>query len=315
MAGFALIAVAMITERILEARDVARYTPGQSFASVGNSRIRYRLTGTDHAGATVVIFAGINGSIEQDEPLQNTLANAVPVLTYDRAGYGFSEGSTAHTAVEQADELVGLLEALKIEQPVVLVGYSMSAGVARVFAGRHPDKTLAMYLIDPPMPELDDRVKELHNTRRYYARFVLHQLVASSIGWLRLLQHLHDWQGPDSLVEQRANAVLVRTPHYWAVTREWWKSLVSARQVIEAPVPPALPLEIVYPKRIPLDGTTLDATSIAMTQAYVELVGRSSRGKLEEIDYVDHWQLILRGAGFEHIVERITQISRSGASQ
>ena len=46
-----------------------------------------------------------------------------------------SRGSEAHSAGEQAAELYALLDALKIEKPVVLVAFSDSNQVARVFAG------------------------------------------------------------------------------------------------------------------------------------------------------------------------------------
>jgi hypothetical protein len=129
----ALVASALLTELALEARDVARYMPGQTFATVGNARIRYRMLGADRPGATVVLLSGLNGSIEQADDLQRALSNAVPSLAYDRAGYGFSECSTAHSAKDQAKELAALLHALKLEGPVVLVAYSFSAPLARIW--------------------------------------------------------------------------------------------------------------------------------------------------------------------------------------
>jgi FlaA1/EpsC-like NDP-sugar epimerase len=76
VAGFLIVAVtlvasALLTEFVLEARDVARYMPGQTFATVGGARIRYRLIGAERPGV-------------------------------------FSEGSTAHSAEQQAEELAAL---------------------------------------------------------------------------------------------------------------------------------------------------------------------------------------------------------------
>jgi pimeloyl-ACP methyl ester carboxylesterase len=149
-----LVASALLTELALEARDVARYMPRQTFATVGNARIRYRMLGADRPGATVVLLSGLNGSIEQADDLQRALSSAVPSLAYDRAGYGFSECSTAHSAKDQAKELAALLHALKLEGPVVLVAYSFSAPLARIFPGRFPEKTAGVHLIEPAMPEL-----------------------------------------------------------------------------------------------------------------------------------------------------------------
>src|SRR5262249_1888754 len=93
-----IVLSALLANFALEARDVARYMPGQTFARVGDARIRYQLLGAEHPGATVVILSGLNGSIEQLENIQRALSCVVPALVYDRAGYGFSEGSTAHSA-------------------------------------------------------------------------------------------------------------------------------------------------------------------------------------------------------------------------
>ncbi len=164
--------------------------PGQTFAAVGDARIRYRLLGADRPGAPVVILAGMNGVIEQADALQSAVASEVPTLTYDRAGYGFSQSSSAHTAEEQAAELAGLLHTLKIEKPVVIASYSASAALARVFAGRYPEKTVGIYMIDPPMPEIDNLIPHPGDPRTYYMRYVVSALLESSVGYTRLKQWL-----------------------------------------------------------------------------------------------------------------------------
>jgi pimeloyl-ACP methyl ester carboxylesterase len=40
--------------------------PGQTFATVGGARIRYRLLGAERPGVTVVFLSGLNGSIERN---------------------------------------------------------------------------------------------------------------------------------------------------------------------------------------------------------------------------------------------------------
>jgi pimeloyl-ACP methyl ester carboxylesterase len=304
LAGAALLVFALAFEYVLDARDVARYTPGQTFATVGDARIRYRLVGREQPGATVVILTGIYGPIEQYDQMQSALSTHVPSLTYDRAGYGFSENSSAHTALEQADELVGLLKVLDIKEPVVLVAYSSSAMVARAFVGRFPEKTSALYLIDPTMPELEPIMPELHLPRRYYLRWVVRQVLLSSVGYERLVKRLHSWQGPASLVEQRYEAILARLPHSWAMAREVYALDDSSRQAIEAPIPATLPLEIAFPRHVPED-----AIYKAKKPLYAELVARSSRGRLDELDPVEHPLLTKRGPGFDLMIEDMKRLS------
>jgi pimeloyl-ACP methyl ester carboxylesterase len=304
----ALLASALLAELALEARDVARYMPEQTFAKVGGARIRYRLLGVEHSGATVVFLSGMNGSIEQADGFQRAVSNAVPSLAYDRAGYGFSKGSTAHNAEEQAEELAALLRALKLEGPVVLVGYSFSGTLARIFAGRFPEKTAGMYLIEPSMPELNERIPQLHGPRRSFARSIAHHLLASSLGYIRLTQRLRSWQGPESLVEQRAEAVLARRPHYWAQAQEWYALPESWRQTLDAPIPPSLPLEVAFPKQHREEGI-----SKAMSKLYAELVARTSRGKLFELEGVDHAQLMQPGPVLDRLAARIKQLALASA--
>lgn len=301
-----LVVCALLAEFALEARDAAKYMPGQTFVKVGDARIRYRMLGANRSGATVVILFGIGGSLEQVDQLQSAVSSEVPSLSYDRAGYGFSQGSTAHNAGEQATELAALLHALRLEKPVVLVAFSDSNQVARVFAGRYPEKTAAMYLIDPWMPEFD--VIYPHGPRSLFVRWVLPGLLESSLGYTRLTQRLHSWQGPTSQVDQRAEAALARRLHYWALAREWYATPVSLQQTRQALVPPTLPLEVVFPRPVLEDETTK-----VLAKFRVALVARSSRGKLVEVEPTDHALLIEHGPVFDRIVARIKQLSQANA--
>jgi hypothetical protein len=116
-------------------------------------------------------------------------------------------------------------------------------------APEHVADTRRMYLIEPTMPEFSERMPQLHTPRRYLVRFIVHQLLASSLGYIRLTQRMRSWQGPTSLVEQRAEAVLARRPHYWAQAQEWYALPESWRQTLDAQIPPALPLEVAISKQ------------------------------------------------------------------
>ncbi len=308
----ALVATALLVELALEARDVAQYMPGQTFAKVGDARIRYRLLGAERPGVLVVFLSGLNGSIEQSDYFQRAVSSMLPTLAYDRAGYGFSKGSKAHTAEEQARELAALLQALKLEGPVVLVGYSFSGPIARIFAARFPEKTAGLYLIEPAMPELDVRMPEVQTPRRYFARFIVHQLLASALGYTRLTQRMRSWQGPDSLVERRAEAVLARRPHYWALAQEWYALPETWRQTYNTSMPASLPIEIAFSRQIPDDET---AKSVAKLYAELlaELVARSSRGKLLELENVDHSELLRAGPVLDRLIVRVKQLAQAGA--
>jgi hypothetical protein len=70
IAAVALIASALLTELALETRDVVQYMSGQTFATVGDAHIPYRLLGTKRPGASVEFLSDLNRNIEQADNFQ-----------------------------------------------------------------------------------------------------------------------------------------------------------------------------------------------------------------------------------------------------
>jgi hypothetical protein len=151
---------------------------------------------------------------------------------------------------------------------------------------------------------------QLHPPRRSLMRFIVHQLLASSLGYIRLTQRMRSWQGPPSLVEQRAEAVLARRPHYWALAQEWYALPESWRQALDGAIPPSLPLEAAFTKQAP-------EKEISVAKLYAELVAelvaRSSRGKLLELERVDHSELLQAGPVLDRLVVRIKLLAQADA--
>jgi len=91
------------------------------------------------------------------------LANFARVIAYDRAGLGWSdEREGLRDARQVAEELVGLLAALSISEPLVLVGHSMGAMFDRAFVRVAPGRTNALIWLDAAHP---DQMKR-HGIRR-----------------------------------------------------------------------------------------------------------------------------------------------------
>jgi pimeloyl-ACP methyl ester carboxylesterase len=99
----------------------------------------------------VVIDAGITDQLDKLRPLQERLAQATQVITYNRAGYGQSEpGPMPRHSGREAEELKALLDKASVPGPYVLVGHSLGALNMQVFAAKFPDKVAGMVLLDPP---------------------------------------------------------------------------------------------------------------------------------------------------------------------
>lgn len=118
-----------------------------SHVVVGPHRISVTVFGT--GGPPVVIEPGFGGSAQSWRAIAETLAEQTTVVTYDRAPYGTSSRATDHrTSREIARDLHGVLDAVGIERPVVLVGHSAGGVYVRAFAGLYSDEVAGMVLVD-----------------------------------------------------------------------------------------------------------------------------------------------------------------------
>ena len=102
------------------------------------------------SGSTVVFEAGIAATCLNWIPVQEALSTGARSCSYDRAGLGWSRASGGeHSLIRITDDLHGMMEALALPRPVVLVGHSFGTFVVRVYAHRFPDEVTALVLIDP----------------------------------------------------------------------------------------------------------------------------------------------------------------------
>ncbi|NIV92434.1 alpha/beta fold hydrolase [candidate division KSB1 bacterium] len=81
--------------------------------------------------------------------IQKELAKTTRVVTYDRAGYGWSDASPfPRTAKEIAEELHVLLHKANILPPYVPVGHSFGGHTIRVFADLYPEEVVGIVLVE-----------------------------------------------------------------------------------------------------------------------------------------------------------------------
>jgi pimeloyl-ACP methyl ester carboxylesterase len=144
-----------------------RFSPTGRLYDLGGFCVHLDLRG---AGAPAVIldsaFAGTSLSWFAIQP---RIASFAQVVSYDRAGFGWSEPSPSPRRVDHfAAELRRLLLAAGIAPPYVLVGHSYGGWIARVYAASHPDEVAGMVLVDSPHPRewTDPSVEQRKRIRR-----------------------------------------------------------------------------------------------------------------------------------------------------
>jgi len=167
-AGFGMIAVALVVGYCYEASERSRIalelTPPGNLIDVGGRNLHFRVQG---AGSPTVILEGGTGEGTIEWTLvAPEIAKVTRVVSYDRAGLGWSDASTSPKTAEAAvEDLRAALEAQGIiDGPLVLVGHSLGGHYVRMFQYQHPEHVVGLVLVDAAHEEQRSRLpQEFHN--------------------------------------------------------------------------------------------------------------------------------------------------------
>jgi pimeloyl-ACP methyl ester carboxylesterase len=129
------------------------------------------LTVKGRGAPVVVIEAGLGSSSAEWWHIQEELSRVTAVVTYDRAGNGWSDpGPRPRSAGSVAAELKRLLSRQGPGGPYVLVGHDIGALYSLHYAQRYPGDTAALVLVDPLTHDYGRFRKELD--RAVYKNFM-----------------------------------------------------------------------------------------------------------------------------------------------
>jgi pimeloyl-ACP methyl ester carboxylesterase len=174
--------------------------PPGPLIDIGGVKLHIYRTG---AGTpSVILESALGGSYISWALVQPDLTRLTHVVSYDRAGFGWSgEGLRPRTAGRVADELHLLLERAGVPPPFVLVGHSFGGLVIQIFAARHRADVAGLVLVDTAHPEdwlapaLKEQLKiarglELCRYGTTAARFGVARLVSAlgAVGLFRVLR-------------------------------------------------------------------------------------------------------------------------------
>ena len=136
-------------------------------ASVAGRRFQTLCVGTGEPA--VILVSGAYVPQATWHKVQAKVAAKSRVCTYDRLGIGDSGPLPARQTLEQlARDLDGLIDALRLPRPVVVVGHSLGGEIVMVWAASHPTDTAGVVLIDATSAvferEYDKQVREHYPT-------------------------------------------------------------------------------------------------------------------------------------------------------
>lgn len=137
---------------------IAKYADTSHAARLSDGR-RINMVCMGQGKPTVILNAGAADWGVVWGKVQSQIAQQTRVCTWDRAGFGFSTASPASQTVDETtSDLERALRAKKILGPFVLVGHSIGAYEALIFADRNRSTTSGILLVDPSIPNQSQRL-------------------------------------------------------------------------------------------------------------------------------------------------------------
>ena len=112
------------------------------FVTIDHARLYYETAG--QGLPLVMIHAGVADSRQWNNEFA-FFARNYQVVRYDMRGYGKSE--PVDGAFSHLEDLVAVLNALGLHEPVVVMGCSMGGGLAMDFALAHPSRVRALIMV------------------------------------------------------------------------------------------------------------------------------------------------------------------------
>ena len=160
------------------------------YARVEDKRLDYV---TDGEGKYAVVFDGnIGTNLNQWSIITDKLVSEyddVVTFTYNRRGYGFSDGGQSRSPKEQAEDLRALLKKAAVPSPYILVGEEYGSLVLTEFAKAYPDLVAGIVLVNP-------LVEDEINTDNFKKSLILKKIrssiekLGSQVGFTTLLDKM-----------------------------------------------------------------------------------------------------------------------------
>jgi pimeloyl-ACP methyl ester carboxylesterase len=248
---FGLFAVvilsALIFNAIITPLWLATPSPEGKMIASPDKKLFARITG--EGNPVVVIETWSGGPSFEWWRIQDELSKHCRVITYDRAGYGWSEqGNFPRSSDQIATELKQMLEKSNITGPYVLVGHSLGALYINHFARKYADNTAAVIMIDPFSPENERWYEEFPDHKVYYdkEKAVKTGRIFAMIGLMRLFRFVPYLNVPKKIKRLVINHYSSLRA-YKAILNELENWRLSVEQLKSLPSFPDIPFKILFP--------------------------------------------------------------------
>jgi pimeloyl-ACP methyl ester carboxylesterase len=300
-----LVVSGMTYESIAAAADRRTYPPPGQMVDVGGYRLHVHVMGQDRGKPTVILEHGGSAMSAQWGWVQPELAQHTRVVVYDRPGMGWSDaGPTRLEAQDAIRDLHTALQRLGVESPYILVGHSMGALMARVFAQSYPDEVVGLVLVDPRDVTWEGvRVAADGETERF-ARVMA---VVSRLGIVRLSgMAAQEAEGlPPRQFEE--GVALWSSYHHWKdVGFEGYLGDSAAALLQQGEDLQQLPLVVL--SATDADGAFNMEERAGLIAQHTRLAARSSQGVHREVPSAGHATIVTQQQHAQAIADAVLQL-------
>ncbi|MFS0861966.1 alpha/beta fold hydrolase [Fredinandcohnia sp. 179-A 10B2 NHS] len=136
-------------------QSTKKYPPVGEIVNVGKYNLHYYAVGEKNGLPTIVLESGSGtpSSYSDWRYIQPELAKLTRVISYDRAGYGWSDDANISRTSEQiVEDLHELLLKSDETGPFILVGHSFGGLNVQLFAERYSSDVRGVVLLDSSIP-------------------------------------------------------------------------------------------------------------------------------------------------------------------
>ena len=187
-----LTGLGAVYQTLASLRDRREFPPPGRLVEVDGCILHLQVAG--HGLPSVVLESGLGGLSTAWGWVQPEAAKFSSVVSYDRAGLGWSgPDGTPKTATRAAQRLRAMLRKAGVLPPYVLVGHSMGGLLVRVFAGLFPDEVAGMVLLDAVHPDQHLRSSAINLHMRTGFRFLRAVPTLARLGYVRLTRLFAAW--------------------------------------------------------------------------------------------------------------------------
>lgn len=279
--------------------DLSSYPPPGELVDMGGYHLHMQKMGEGEV--TVVLDAGMACCSLDWALVQPEIAKFARVVSYDRAGYGWSDESPRpRTSQNIVDELYQLLQTSGISPPYILVGHSFGGVNMRLYANRYPEKVFGIVLVDSAHEEHLQKMPTW--PRSLFERWLIQPEIATfgaAIGSVRIINHFMDVKKliaslPED-IQDRYLALMCTTKYVKTVAKEFYYFADSLKQIKEAPKRiENMPLSVISAGRWLMteergyDREFLEEITRVWKSLQKDLVSKSSKGKHIIADHSGH---------------------------